>query len=376
MITNAPAHKWYALGLLFLCHVYFFQIYQHFIFTNEKTRFLLVSAIVDFHSVSIDDAIQLWGDSQDKSNVNGRLYCDKAIGTSMLGVPFYALLRTAAKPISEGWSVDAFIFILRVLCVTIPALLFLIPFGRFWRDLNPQHSSIPHFLFLFTFGTIVFINSSQYISHHLEGIFLFLAFYFAYQGKKNPENSSRNLTVSGVFAGMGLITEYPAMFPVFAIFIYLLSVTPSKTKAGWFIAGALPFVLGALFYNYLIFGTPFDVTYRHQNDLMHVAKHNEGFIGFGLPRAEALWKLLFSRARGIFFFSPFLLFAIPGLYLLIRDRQWRKEGLLFCAVILSYYLFHGSISMWDGGWALGPRYLVPILPFLACESCSFSALKK
>jgi hypothetical protein len=33
--------------------------------------------------------------------------------------------------------------------------------------------------------------------------------------------------------------------------------------------------------------------------------------------------------------------------------------------VISFFLFNGSSIMWQGGWSVGPRYLLPALPFLA-----------
>src|SRR5690606_35987537 len=46
-------------------------------------------------------------------------------------------------------------------------------------------------------------------------------------------------------------------------------------------------------------------------------------------------------------------------------RENRAEvGVCAAAVVLFLWL-NSSIPPWDGGWAAGPRYLVPMLPFAA-----------
>jgi hypothetical protein len=71
----------------------------------------------------------------------------------------------------------------------------------------------------------------------------------------------------------------------------------------------------------------------------------------------------FSPYRGIFFLSPFLLLALPG------ARLWRRRGgleWLWClAVPGAYFLAISAISFWYAGSSVGPRYLVPVIPFLA-----------
>ena len=60
---------------------------------------------------------------------------------------------------------------------------------------------------------------------------------------------------------------------------------------------------------------------------------------------------------------PWLAAAVPGALVLAR-RQPVVAGLSVWAV-LSFLWLNASITPWDGGWAAGPRYLVPVLPFLS-----------
>jgi len=125
-----------------------------------------------------------------------------------------------------------------------------------------------------------------------------------------------------------------------------------------------------LAYNYAIFGTPFDVTYRHMTE-RHIEHHAQGLVGVNLPKPEALWGLLFSRHHGLFFISPFLLFSIPGLILMIRNKKWRVEGWLFTGISLSILFAYTGFFYWIGGWAIGPRYLAPLMPFLMTAAFFF-----
>ena len=67
--------------------------------------------------------------------------------------------------------------------------------------------------------------------------------------------------------------------------------------------------------------------------------------------------------------NPVLWLSIPGLYILLRNRMTRPEGLLVVGLIVGYLLFltsyGSSIYDWAGASYLGPRHLVPLLPFLA-----------
>ena len=63
--------------------------------------------------------------------------------------------------------------------------------------------------------------------------------------------------------------------------------------------------------------------------------------------------------------SPVLLLALPGFVYLWRERKYRAEALVSLLSVLSFLAFNSSSSMWWGGFAVGPRYLIPMLPFLA-----------
>jgi len=95
-----------------------------------------------------------------------------------------------------------------------------------------------------------------------------------------------------------------------------------------------------------------------------------------LPRPEALWGLVFSRHHGLFYISPFLLFSLPGLILLIRNRYWKAEGWLFVGISLSTLLTYAGFYHWIGGWAVGPRYLAPLMPFLTTAAFFFFTLPR
>jgi hypothetical protein len=66
--------------------------------------------------------------------------------------------------------------------------------------------------------------------------------------------------------------------------------------------------------------------------------------------------------RGLFFTSPVLALALPGFGLLRRAdprAAWVCPG-----VSLGFLLLVASFHAWHGGFAPGPRYLIPALPIL------------
>ena len=74
--------------------------------------------------------------------------------------------------------------------------------------------------------------------------------------------------------------------------------------------------------------------------------------------------LLVGPARGLLWYSPALLLAIPGVRLVLATRP-SHAVLLSCILFVIYVLFYGKWYMWHGGYSWGPRFMVPTLPFLA-----------
>jgi hypothetical protein len=108
---------------------------------------------------------------------------------------------------------------------------------------------------------------------------------------------------------------------------------------------------GNAWYNAYRFGNPFASGYQFGA--------GESFI---TPLGTGLYGLLLSPFRGLFWFSPVLLAAIPG-----TIASWRRDRpltLMAWGMVLAYLLPFSMWYMWWGGFAWGPRFLLPVVPFM------------
>jgi hypothetical protein len=122
----------------------------------------------------------------------------------------------------------------------------------------------------------------------------------------------------------------------------------------------IPAVILILGNNYLIAGSPFSIGYGSNPAFPDINASNA--FGFNPPDPEAVRNLLWGEYRGLFFWSPVLLMALPGLAVLFRED--RRTAWMITLVFAFIMLQVGSFYGWFGGNAVGTRYLAPALPFV------------
>lgn len=341
-----------SLAIAFSCvaYLFFFQIYPNHTNTNELTRLLLTSALVEDHSFQIDNAIKRYGDTEDKSFFRGHFYSAKSIGYSVLAVPFYFLLQVTGRDV-DG---DVLIYFLRLFINMIPLLFFTLFFFRYLRDSIKIGDKSYLFIAAFIFGTLVYTYAQLFMSHLLTGLLWFSAFNFV------CERPTRKFAfVAGAILGISFLLEFPSVLVMMACGIWLLLFQRSLVPS--FLIGASLSSAPAFLYNWCVFEGLLEWPYKYTYFPHLQAGHAGGYVGLHLPSLRVLWELTFGTSRGFFFFMPHLFFGLIGLVL---EKMRRKESSLALAIILVNFIFYSGYYSWDGGQAFGPRFLVPLIPFL------------
>ncbi|MBW8781491.1 MAG: hypothetical protein JF599_06360 [Verrucomicrobia bacterium] len=73
--------------------------------------------------------------------------------------------------------------------------------------------------------------------------------------------------------------------------------------------------------------------------------------------------LLFSPTRGLFIFTPFLLFLPLGIKSILADHRFRRLDVLLLAAIVIQVLCYAKLD-WRAGCSWGPRWLTDIIPLM------------
>lgn len=332
--------------------VYLLPMFPHGGSANELTRWATAASLVEKGSFEISWTEPLIGPNVDTAKFDGRTYSNKAPGTALAAVPFYAAARIVVGP-PDASNIRVSWYVMRLGIATLPLLLLAI--WLYFREVDAIG------LAALLFATPLFIYSLLLFSHLFAAVLVYLAFRLLYD--------TRYLTplralVAGIAAGFAVISEFPAVFAiaVFGVGLFFTDKHERTIRMIYFVTGGLPFALFLLFYNNSLFGSPVSMSYAHESFPEWAEVASQGVFGIGFPTLSNIWLLLASPSRGLFFFSPILLLA-AGTIFRSKERKSLRHRVKFAAIIISIVLLcgHGAAH---GGWAAGARYLVFVMPLM------------
>lgn len=222
----------------------------------------------------------------------------------------------------------------------------------------------------FLFGTSLFHYATYDSSFsHIYSFFLISLFSFIIFTK----NQDLNITfiMLGVTFGLIVITRIPnAILLILCLVLLLPYIKWSKNKKYkidanlnknffykimLFILTALIIISIQLFYWYYATGSIFINSYQGE--------------GFNFLHPELI-NYLFSVRKGLFFWSPILLFSIFGIFILMYKKQYYIALPVLIIFSIHTYLCSSWWSWYFGG-SFGNRPIVDILPILALPFAAF-----
>jgi hypothetical protein len=195
--------------------------------------------------------------------------------------------------------------------------------------------------------------------HDLVAALSIAAFALAFEPR-----TLRSLVGAGLCAGAAVVSSYLAVVGLALLGGYVLWRGRRLSALLAYVAGAIAPLAVLAAYNLACFGTVLTTNYAWENPLF---THSRGGLSalFTTPRIDVLLALLVSPFRGLLTGAPVLILGAVGLVAMLRTPRLRPEGVVCAAMIGSMFLFNVTFENWNGGWACGPRYLIPAVPFLA-----------
>jgi hypothetical protein len=367
MASLAQRRSAWVLGIALLAsYAYFYQAGGW----NQNSRFALVRAIIERHTLQID-AYQLH--TGDRALWHGHYYSDKAPGASLLALgPVFAArgISRLAGVDPEGFPGIAWTSYVAGV-VTNAIFTVFAALAIWWLALRWGFSRGAALFGTTAYGvaTPAWCYATLFMGHGLTAGCLMCAFAAAVAIEDDDERRQRQLGwIIGLGAGWAVVSEFPALIPaVLIVGLALLTLRdrwPARLPAvaARLVAGGALAALVLLVYNAMAFGSPLHLGYASEEGF---AQMRQGVFGITYPTPYRLYEILLGSYRGLLPIAPLVALTPIGLAALARTPAHRRAAGVSAASGLFYVLLNASYFYWEGGWAYGPRQMMAGLPFLA-----------
>jgi hypothetical protein len=362
--TGLRRHEWWVLAILLGSYAFFWQSRDW----NAASRLVLTYAMVDRGTIVIDGMEQ---QTRDLARFQGHYYSDKLPGFSLLAAVPYTLAKAVFRlpahplrgPALAYWPPDYWVTLgTSGVWTAVTALLL----SRWAQELGCTATRAALIALAYGLGTPAFVYATLAFGHQVAAFALFGSF-FLLRHRGGPRELPRSF-LAGFLAAYASLVELQ-IAPVSALLaFYLLALTlRGQRRAGavaLFALGAAIPTLVLLFYNLLAFGSPLDMGYFHLVNEFRDVHNRDNPLGLRLPGqfGTRLMSLLWGPHRGLAFYAPILLLAIPGWIVLLVRRSCGLATMTLL-VVASVLLVNLCYPAWTGGWSTGPRLLLPLVPF-------------
>ncbi|HEY0136026.1 MAG TPA: hypothetical protein VGB85_18195, partial [Nannocystis sp.] len=355
------------LGALALILLHAFPYAERTRNANERPRLLQGMALVEEGTLAIDGLIVRGierGPDIARSPATGRVYPNKPPGTSLVAAVAYATAREVARASAEPLTLRGYTWWARLFGGVLPTLVLAAALGR---RFGPVLGARPVWLAI---GLLVLATPMAAYAHLLYGHALTACLLWV--GAVVVVDACRDdrpgyAAWGGALAGAAVGVEYSAAFAgvPLAVFVLVWARRHWRASLGATLGAAGSLALLA-WYHAAAYGSPLRTGYHHVTDPGFAAKHGEGLLGLVAPSWTALHAHVLSHASGLLWWAPLVLLALAGLWDMSRgpaDSAVRSHARVHLAMFLALLLACISLNF-EGGWRVGPRYLVAVLPAL------------
>ncbi|MGZ6317377.1 MAG: hypothetical protein ACXWNQ_08965 [Anaerolineales bacterium] len=353
--------------IFFLAAVYFYQDPEW----NGNSRLELTRAIVEQGSLQIDayHSLSEWY-TEDVAYFQGHYYCDKAVGSSLFAVPLYFVLHGISTlfglQLRSGLIKHVLTSGVLAPIFTMNGVVMYLIAGKLGA--NPRLALIT--TLAVGLGTMLWPYSAVYYGHVMAATFLIIAFYLLLLVRDGPQvMNGWKFAGAGAAMGFAFITEYTAALIIVGLLFYAAYVLKGRDVRAILrlgVAGAMGALLPLLMmfaYNYGAFGNPLDLGYAHEASDTFQKGMSAGIMGLQLPSISVLLHITVDPKFGLLWLSPVLILAPIGYLITLKQRSHRAEAVVSVYAVTVMLVMNAGYYLWWGGYAFGPRLIIPSLSF-------------
>jgi 4-amino-4-deoxy-L-arabinose transferase-like glycosyltransferase len=339
----------------------------------ERGRYAVTTALVKNHTFVIDPFMSYV--KPDIAWYDGHYFSAFPPGPAVLAVPLFFFGEKLHLNQVFTYSLSTIFSVLTAIVIIFIG-----------KQIGLSKKAIAISVLIYSFASGAWAYGVTYSAHPISAFLIALSFLITLWIKKDRNNVLPFLFL-GLLYGLNFYVDYPNLFILFPLLCYaFFRSCKVQDEANSFTIdiscqamciiitlafSLIPFVIynKHYFHNPVIFTNTYNLkalemngvsfSYDHlSNDLFTKKAYANRFQVDQLP--IGMYRLLFSTDRGLFFFFPIYLFLFVGI--LVQYKQKKISWLILPLIILFDLFVYGSFDDPHGGWAFGPRYLIPILP--------------
>ena len=336
---------------------------------NEGVRVFTVKALVEQHTLVINDVVREWGYIDDKAIKDGQLFQSKAPFVSLVAAAAYAAIVVVTGPLGR-------IDLTRVSRFFGGVVPFAICFGITWwalRQRRPDDAGDDDStdddaitdlsMVALVVGSGVLASLQVFSGHALAAVAPALVIALSRLPGPVP---TRRLVAVGVVLSAATCAEYPAALCLPLAWLVVRRAADQAKAAAVVVAAAAVTAVPTMVAHTAMFGAPWRTGYSFLESSDYKPLVAGGFFGIDLPDPSVLLTVLVSPEIGLFFGAPLLLLGVVGIW------QRRRRGLddrvhtaIVIVVFAAFLWFIAGFRGWRGGWSVGPRYILELVGLLS-----------
>ena len=332
---------------LFLFSIYLLAFSGRLYSQDSMLMFSMTESMVKRGEVNTSQMWTLYK-ARAELGIDGEAYSKTGYGTSLLAAPLYSI----ALALPDLGLVQTTLLTSSIVIALTGAFVFLSARRlKFLRGVSIGTA------LLFGLATPAFVYAKQFWSEPYALFTLFGAFYFLQRFRDT--HSTIDVFVAAIFLGLAVAvrTTNAALVPVFLeygfwnsfIGVFKHRSVKAFSPLAVFMVVLAVFALSIGWYDWARYGNPLNSGYRADET-------------FDNPLILGMYGLLFSPGKGLFVFSPFL--AALAFSALAFFRRAKNETIVIVLIFTFYVSLFSIWYYWWGGTNWGPRFLIPVLPFL------------
>jgi len=373
----------YGLSILiaFLVSIYVMTSAGKFHIIDEVSLFAVTESLalrgdVDTNTIAWTQWVNSPGEVLGAFGEDGQVYSKKGPGPAFAAVPWYLALRTFGLLDFTVGLLQSTLLWNGIVTALTAALLWLTAIRLGYNDRTGAALGL-----LFGLTTIAWPYANHFFGEPLSAFSLLLTFYGILSWLRTRSAGWMFLAGIGAATAITTVTAHTLLIGILGLYALAgwwfspgiaepevngsegenpqaassMQQNPRSTQQLFIglIAFAIPVLIGGgllLSYNQARFGSPFDTGY-----------HFDSGEGFTTPIWQGFWGLIISPYRGVFWHTP--LFIVTLFAFVPFFRRHRMEASIIGALSLVLIGLYSMWWMWWGGFAWGPRFLVPLTPF-------------